>query len=162
MYGQAEVQTNNSTCDIAQDTQEIVLASRILQAYPINPRKRTKKSENKDRLFLLNPNFVDTNRQPEGQIYYCPFNAMLEGVLHYYPNLREELEITYINFPRPRTQIIELLGEGNQGMPLMIIERNDVDLSSLNVMQYEDKIFIMGSEAIAKYFSIAHGIPLPH
>ncbi len=162
MYGQADVQMNTSTCGITQDNQELVLASNILQVYSINPKKKNEMTDNKDRLFLLNPNFMDADRQPEGQIYYCPFNAMLEGVLHYYPNLREDLEITYIDFPRPRTQIINLLGEENQGMPLMIIERKDIDLRALNVMHYEEKNFIMGSEAIATYLSLAYGIPVPH
>ena len=68
-------------------------------------------NNHKDHLFLLNPNFKDDNKGIKDQVYYCPFNAMLEGVLKYFPHLREELKITYVDFPRPRKQIIEILGE---------------------------------------------------
>ncbi len=121
-----------------------------------------RKNDTKDRLFLLNPNFTDIKKDNVEQIYYCPYNAMLEGILHYFPDLRNQLEINYINFPRPRKQIIELLGEENQGLPLLIIERKDIDISALEVMQYKEKLFIKGSDAIALYLSMAYKIPKPH
>jgi hypothetical protein len=47
---------------------------------------------------------------------------LIEGVLSFYPQLRNELEITYVDFVRPRPAIVELIGEDNQGCPVLILE----------------------------------------
>ncbi len=52
-------------------------------------------------LFLLNPDFRDHKYPPSGQTYYCPSSAWLEGILHYYPSLRNEMQVIYVDFPRP-------------------------------------------------------------
>ena len=115
-----------------------------------------------DQLFLLNPNFNDDRIGKINQLYYCPFNAMIEGVLKYFPKIREELNITYVDFPRPRKAIIQILGEEHQGTPLLIIEREDVQLNSLNIQTANGRKFLHGSSEIAEYFSRAFGIALPH
>ena len=76
-------------------------------------------------LFLLNPNFNDKRLTPLKQAYYCPHCAMIEGILHYYPELRDSVEIVYVDFPRPRNAIIELLGEENQGCPVLLIKAQE-------------------------------------
>ena len=115
-----------------------------------------------DKLFLLNPSFTDNRLEPKDQLYFCPFNAMLEGVLKYYPELKDELEIIYVNFERPRQPICELLGEEHQGTPLLIIENKDLDISTLNVKDYNGKSFIVGPSDIVNYFALAYKIPIPH
>ena len=75
-----------------------------------------------DILFLLSPNFTDGARDSEGKRYYCPSCAFLEGVLHYCPELREKLDIRYIDFPRPRREIIALVGDANQGCPNLVLD----------------------------------------
>ena len=75
------------------------------------------------KLFLLNPNFHDSRLTPPEQPYYCPHCAMVEGILQYYPGLREKMEVIYVDFPRPRNAIIELIGEENQGCPVLLISK---------------------------------------
>jgi len=116
----------------------------------------------KDHLFLLNPGFEDQRLQPENQKYYCPFNATMEGVLGYFPELREKMEIHYIDFPRPRKKIVEIVGEENQGLPLLVLENDPSGFQALKVKEYKGKFFLAGSEEILKYFALEHGIPLPH
>jgi len=128
----------------------------------VETKMKNADNKKKDKLFLLNPGFEDSRLQPAGQKYFCPFNAQLEGVLKYFPELKEELEIIYIDFPRPRLKIVELLGDQNQNMPLLIIERNQVDISTLDVKEYQGSLFISGSDTILKYFVLAFKIPLPH
>ncbi|MBW8331215.1 MAG: DUF3088 domain-containing protein [Prolixibacteraceae bacterium] len=74
-----------------------------------------------EKLFLLKPDFQDINRNPETK-YFCPPCALIEGILSFYPRLRNELEITYVDFVRPRPAIIELIGAENQGCPVLILE----------------------------------------
>lgn len=116
----------------------------------------------KDRLFLLNPNFKDERLGAESQFYFCPFNAMLEGVLHYYPELKDKLDITYVDFPRPRKPIIHLLGEENQGTPVLVLPSGQEHSTQLPVQQYRENRFIHGSEGIAAYLAEKYGIALIH
>jgi len=67
----------------------------------------------KDILFLLEKDFTDGGSEP----FYCPESALIEGVLSYYPHLREHLDVRYVNFAKPRAKIVELLGESNQSCP---------------------------------------------
>ena len=59
-----------------------------------------------DRLLLLNPGWFDDQGGP----WYCPPGAVIEGVLAFHPVLREALDITYLDHPRPRPAVIELVG----------------------------------------------------
>lgn len=78
------------------------------------------------KLFLLKPDFIDKNRDAHTK-YFCPENAMINGVINYYPKLKELLEIEYIDFERPRKQLIKLVGEENQGCPNLIISKNEIE-----------------------------------
>ncbi len=70
----------------------------------------------KDRLYLLKPNFLD-----QGKIYFCPGCAQVEGMLSFYPALREKIEVQYIEFPRPRPSLVAEVGEENQGCPKLVL-----------------------------------------
>jgi hypothetical protein len=114
------------------------------------------------RLFLLNPGFHDT-QLGDSTRYYCPHCAMIEGVLQYYPHLKEELDIDYVDFARPRTAVVELLGEENQGCPVLIIhpeENPDLDVSYFK--QYEQLLYVNSTALIAKFLAAKYGVALPH
>lgn len=69
-------------------------------------------------LFLLTP---DTHPdRPEG--WYCPDCAIVEGALAYYPQLREALDVRHVPFPRPRHEIVALVGEAFQDSPCMLLD----------------------------------------
>jgi len=73
------------------------------------------------KLFLLKPDFKDVNRNPESK-YFCPHCAIIEGVISYYPQLKDDIEIHHVDFPRPRPVIIDLIGEENQSCPVLVLE----------------------------------------
>ena len=73
------------------------------------------------KLFLLKPNFHDFNRI-DGKLYFCPDCAIIEGLLSYYPRLRNELEVHYLDFARPRKVLVDLLGEANQSCPVLVLD----------------------------------------
>ena len=56
----------------------------------------------RDRLLLLKADFMDQDQGPG----YCPACATLEGLLGFYPELRESLDVVYLDFPRPREAVI--------------------------------------------------------
>ncbi len=74
-----------------------------------------------EKLFLLKADFEDKNRA-DGKLYFCPECSPIEGLLSYYPKLRNELEIHYLDFSRPRPILVELLGEENQSCPVLVLD----------------------------------------
>jgi hypothetical protein len=75
-----------------------------------------------DILFLLTPGFEDSARDGDGKRYYCPDCAFLEGVLACCPDLRNRLDIRYVDYPRPRRPIVDLVGEAHQGCPNLVLD----------------------------------------
>lgn len=74
-----------------------------------------------EKLFLLKADFQDAGRA-DGKKYFCPECSPIEGLLSYYPRLRNELEVTYVDFARPRKVLVDLVGEANQSCPVLVLE----------------------------------------
>lgn len=72
----------------------------------------------KDILFMLDPWLDEDGSGP----YYCPDCGVVEGFLFYSPGIRTELEIIPVEFPRPRAQIVALLGLENQSSPVLVLD----------------------------------------
>lgn len=116
-----------------------------------------------EKLFLLNPNFRDIKVDGTEQLYYCPNCAMIEGVLKYYPEIQNSIEIVYIDFPRPRRQLIDLVGEENQGCPNLVISKDTsskVDTSYFRVCG--DYLFVNKKELIVRYLADKYHIGKLH
>nr|WP_234894756.1 DUF3088 domain-containing protein [Agrobacterium vitis] len=84
-------------------------------------------------MFLIKPPFTD----PEypGSQFYCWHCALIEGVLSYFPSCIENLEVNRIEWKRPRMPIVNLLGEANQALPVLILAKSGdftEDLNSAN------------------------------
>lgn len=69
----------------------------------------------KDILFLLAAPFED-----DGATWFCRDCAMIEGALLANPHWSQEIEIRRIGFARPRREVIALLGEADQWVPLLV------------------------------------------
>lgn len=114
-----------------------------------------------DILFLLQKDFPDT-RHGTG-LYYCPDCAFAEGILAYFPELREKLDIRYTDFPRPRKAITELVGEENQGCPNLILDpENHNHPLAEEFFRYEGRRHTTDTRLIAAYLSERYGIPAAH
>jgi len=74
----------------------------------------------KPKLFLLEPDFEDKAVSMD-RLFYCPDSALVEGILSYYPQLKDSIDIRYLSFGKPREQLVELLGEQNQLCPVLIV-----------------------------------------
>jgi len=99
-----------------------------------------------EKLFLLKPDFQDKLRSNETK-FFCPPCTLIEGLLSYYPFLREKLEVHYVDFVRPRPSIIELIGEENQSCPVIILN---------------DGTFINDPDKIMVYLAEQYGIGYAH
>lgn len=115
----------------------------------------------RDRLFLLKPDFADAAYP--GGAFYCPACASVEGLLSYYPQLRHRLDVQYVEFPRPRTAILEAIGEANQGCPVLVLDEATPSPQAAPVKVGEGgRRFLSGIDAIAAYFAERHGTARPH
>ncbi|WP_046245513.1 DUF3088 family protein [Hymenobacter terrenus] len=115
------------------------------------------------KLFLLKPDFLDEKIGPGGRPYYCPHCAMIEGVLSYYPSLRQVLAITHLDFPRPRRELVDLVGEENQGCPALIIQKEEnADIDTSYFTAYGDFLLVNSALFIARYLADKHQVGAPH
>lgn len=113
-----------------------------------------------DTLFLLTPLFPDAKAGP-GR-FHCPECAQVEGLLAYFPFLRSRLEVRYVDFPRPRPEVVALLGAENQGCPVLVLGRAAPAGTKVQHHAATDRDFVSGYAAIAAYLAAAHGISQPH
>ena len=113
----------------------------------------------RDRIFLLQPGFED-QKQP-GKRFFCPYSNQVEGVLASHPELAARIEVTRLPFPRPRQPVIDLVGEENQSLPLLILgdeapAPEDAGTSASGLR------FLNDTRRILESLAERHGIPQPH
>ncbi len=113
----------------------------------------------KDKLFLLKAEFMDGGQGP----FFCPDCAYVSGVLSYFPQLRDELEIQYVEFPRPRPAIVAEVGEENQGAPVLVLAKKTMSAFDLyEVKEFQGRSFISGAKDILEYLAAAYKVSRPH
>ena len=112
----------------------------------------------RDRLYLLAPDFADPAYP--GRRFYCWHCALLEGVLASYPALAERIDVVRVAWPRPRAALIDLIGEANQSLPVLILA--DGAPADLATSTYEGRRFIDDKDAILHPLAVRHGIAEPH
>ncbi|MEJ8474005.1 DUF3088 domain-containing protein [Roseibium algae] len=99
----------------------------------------------KDALYLLTPGFRDPAYP--GDNFYCWHCALLEGILASFPELAAKIDVYRIAWPRPRAELVALLGSENQSLPVLVLS---------------DGGFIDDKDEILKALTKRHGFPLPH
>lgn len=111
----------------------------------------------RDVLFLLRPGFFDG-----GEPWFCAACAQVEGLLSFYPHLRQQLDVRYVDFAHPRQAIVAELGEQHQSCPVLVVKRRDLAALPDAVATPAGVRFFAGATAIAAHFNRAYGTPLAH
>lgn len=62
-----------------------------------------------------------SDKNYEGEVFYCPDCTMLEGFLAKNPNLREFIDVVYIGFEKSRQELITVIGDVNQSLPVLVL-----------------------------------------
>lgn len=109
-----------------------------------------------DSLFLLSPGFEDA-KYP-GTRFVCPSCNQIEGLLRSFPDLAAKLTIHRVNFPRPRQEVIAVVGEENQGLPLLIFGENPPE----DATTHGNTHFIADTKRILALLAERHGFPHLH
>lgn len=116
-----------------------------------------------DILSLLKPNFSDFERDQENKKYYCPDCAFMEGVLSYFPELREKLDIRYIDYPKPRKEIVERVGDAHQGCPNLILDaEHHSHPQARRFFLVGDTLHTDDPKLIVNYLTERYGISVAH
>lgn len=116
-----------------------------------------------DILFMLSPGFTDSARDAEGKLYYCPDCAFLEGVLACCPALRTQLDIRYVAYPRPRREIVELVGDAHQGCPNLILDpANQKFVDASRFHRFGDRLHSTDTRVIVDYLAERYGAMTAH
>ncbi|MGV1100668.1 DUF3088 domain-containing protein [Thiovibrio sp. JS02] len=111
----------------------------------------------KHTLFTLTP-WIEDGRGP----YYCPDCAVVEGFLHYSPQIREKIVIVQVNFPRPRPEIVELLGADNQSCPVLVLAEEAGMTPGAKTSFATGRKFINNGLAICNFLAEAYNGIKPH
>ncbi len=79
-------------------------------------------------LYLFKTNFSDP-KYPDKR-FFCPFCTQVEGMMSVFPVIRQEIDVRYIGFEKPRGDLALLCGEANQSCPQLIFPNGDDAISS--------------------------------
>ena len=112
----------------------------------------------RDRLFLLKPDFADPAYP--GQRFYCSHCALIEGVLAGFPELARRVDVHRIAWPRPRRDVVALVGEGNQSLPLLVFAEGPPHPAPASI--YGSRAFVADKDLILAALSERHGFPRAH
>lgn len=110
----------------------------------------------KDTLFLITPGFADPKHP--GVSFVCPSCNQVEGLLASFPDLASRLDVKRVGFARPREAVIALVGEANQGLPVLILAQDPPSDAS----EQEGVFFIKDTARILELLAERHGFPHLH
>lgn len=112
----------------------------------------------RDKLFILKTGFADPD-YPD-QTFYCWHCVLMEGLLASFPDMAANIDVERIAWPRPRRELVTLIGEENQSLPVLLLA-DDAE-AGLETGTYNGVRFVDEKNAILKALSVRHGIPVPH
>ena len=113
----------------------------------------------RDILFMLYPESTKT----DGKYRYCPDCAQIAGYLSFYPAVERALDIRFVAPPRPRPDIVALLGEEHQGAPVLILNPASSVPAGIVCKEARGQRFFDDPKDILAYLGQAHpsgGLPL--
>jgi hypothetical protein len=111
----------------------------------------------RDTLFIIKAPFEDPAL--EGT-WFCTSCATMEGVLLANPHWGRAIDVKRLPYPRPRHDVIALIGEQNQSLPVLVI--GDIATAPGDAKMHEGRAFIDDAKAITRYLAKTYGGAGPH
>jgi hypothetical protein len=108
----------------------------------------------KDQLFILKAPFTDGPFD-----WYCNDCATMEGALLANPHWNQKIDVRRIGFPRPRHEVIELVGEEHQGLPMLVMPAKGAPGDAMIIGEYA---VLKDIRAIGRALASRHGGVGPH
>lgn len=111
----------------------------------------------RDTLFILRAPFEDAALDGT---WFCASCAMMEGALLANPHWAAHIDVKRMPFPRPRHEMIALIGEENQSMPALVLA--DDSEPPPEAKEFEGRRFLDEPKPIARYLAATYGGAGPH
>jgi hypothetical protein len=108
----------------------------------------------KDRLYILAAPFQDG-----GFEWYCNDCATLDGALLVNPHWVGKIDVRRVAFPRPRQELIDLIGPEFQGLPMLVMDRERAPGDAIIV---GDFAILQDGRAIGRALVSRYGGAGPH
>ena len=108
----------------------------------------------KDQLFILAAPFQDG-----GFEWYCNDCATLEGALMINPHWKDRIDVHCVAFPRPRKEVVALVGPDWQGLPMLVMDKDRAPGDAIIVGDYA---ILQDIRAIGRALTSRHGGVGPH
>lgn len=97
-----------------------------------------------------------------GQQRFCPDCAMMEGYLARYPRLRDVLDIVRVDYARPRSALVERLGEEHQNAPTLILAQASPDAGPHGEIQSANGLsFLSDARPITRWLADRYDLAAP-
>jgi hypothetical protein len=109
----------------------------------------------KDTLFLMKPGFMNAGLGP----FYCNDSAPVEGMLCFFPQLRALVDVVYVEFPRPRAPIVDLIGQDHQSVPVLVLADGSSLPLGLHARSSQGRRFLADEADIRAWLSHAFALP---
>jgi len=111
----------------------------------------------KDTLYLFTPGFDDA-----GTTYFCPYSAQVIGLLAYYPEIRDSVDVVELGFAKPRRPLSDVLGEAHQAAPMLVLAGDGAAVAGVTIGEANGHRFVEKTIQILRYLTATRGLPLPH
>ena len=111
----------------------------------------------RDTLFILRAPFEDP--ELEGT-WFCTSCATMEGMLLANPQWARAIEVVRSAYPRPRREVIALIGEENQSLPVLVLA--DGSAAPEGAKEWRGRFFLDEPKPIARHLAAQHGGAGPH
>jgi len=120
-------------------------------------------SMTKDKLYLIKPDVSIKPHHTHADLTFLKDCATIEGLLSFYPSLRESIDVEYVPPNTSYKSVIEGLYGDHKNKPLLILQ-SDEGLRAIHLNAsldgigdvLEDKFIIDDVDGIIKYVSTVH------
>jgi hypothetical protein len=111
----------------------------------------------RDVLFLISAPFEDM-----GEPWFCASCAMMEGALFANPHWSELIDVRRVAFPRPREEVIALIGVENQSLPALVLPEGAPVPPEAKIATTTGRAFLDDPKAMSRYLAATYGGAGPH
>jgi len=79
------------------------------------------------------------------------------------PELRRRLDIRTVDYPRPRREIVTLVGDAHQGCPNLVLDpANHAFVDATRFHRFGDRLHSTDTKVIVEYLAARHGAMFAH
>ena len=111
-----------------------------------------------NKLMLLKLPFKDSDLSDD--TYFCWNCLLLEGLLSQFPEALWELEVSRHDFPRPRAEVVDVVGDANQSLPTLVL--GEGVLMGQETGTFNETRFVKGKDQILSALAQIYAIPVQH